>query len=317
ENNTKRSINDMSIKGKMMHIMLRYRHLFQGKLRREVIDKNTSIEQLRRLADESAAKLVNFPEGITFIPADYDQCYAEWVISDDADKDKAILYFHGGGFVMGNARSHRAIVAGFMQRLGSKALVFDYSLAPENPAPAAVNDSAAIYGWMLTQGYKPQNIVFAGDSAGAGVAVGTLIKLKDDSIPLPAVCALFSPCVDMTMSGESHITRAKADPCTPPGMTETYLSYYVGEGDPEHPYASPLFGNLAGLPPMIIQVGNDETLRDDSIYLAARAKKAGVEVKIKVWKGMFHCFPLLAPMFPEATQALDEVCLFIKEKLAS
>ncbi|HPF45029.1 MAG TPA: alpha/beta hydrolase [Syntrophomonadaceae bacterium] len=305
----------MSVKGKMMHVMLRNRHLMKGKLKREVIDKNSSIEQLRLETDQAAARIVDMPEGINFVEADYDKCYAEWVIADDADEDKAVLYFHGGGFIMGNARSHRAIVAGFMKRLGAKALVFDYHLAPENPAPAAVNDSAAIYSWMLKQGYKPENIAFSGDSAGAGIAVGTLLKLKDENIPLPAACALFSPCVDMTMSGESHRTRAKADPCTPPGSTETYLAYYVGDGDPEHPYASPLFGDLTGLPPMIIQVGNDEVLRDDSVYLATRAKKAGVEVNIKVWKGMFHCFPLLAPMFPEATLALEEVCQFVREKL--
>ncbi|SCY46034.1 alpha/beta hydrolase fold domain-containing protein [Alkaliphilus peptidifermentans] len=142
-----------------------------------------------------------------------------------------------------------------------------------------------------------------------------MIKCKDDGIPLPAVGATFSPCTDMTLSGESHKSRVKADPCTPKGANETYLSYYVGNGDPEHPYASPLFGDLHGLPPIIIQVGNDETLRDDSVLFAEKAKKSGVEVKIKVWNGMFHCFPVLAPMFPEATEALNETCSFLREKL--
>ncbi len=251
----------MSIKGRMMHIMLRYRYFLKGKLKREVIDKSTSIDQLRRDCDKSAARLVKMPDGITFIKLDYKLFYAEWVVPAGADENKIILYSHGGGFVMGNAKSHRGIVSGFVKHLGIKALVFDYSLAPENPAPAAVNDSAAIYCWLLQQGYKPENIVFAGDFAGGGIEFGTLLKLRNDKIPLPAACVAFSPCVDMTMSGESHRTRVKADPCIPKGMTETYFDYYVGDGDPKHPYASPLFGNLAGLSPIMIQVGNNETLR--------------------------------------------------------
>lgn len=301
----------MSIKAKMMHVMLKYRHLFKGRLWPDVIDKNTSIEKLRRDCDESAARFFKPIDGISYRESDYSDFYAEWVEIKDAPKDKAVLYFHGGGFVMGNARSHRNIVGNFVKYLGINALVFDYRLAPEHPAQAAVNDSAAIYSWLLKQGYQPENIVFAGDSAGGGIALAALLKCKDDGIPLPGVCAVFSPCTDMTISGESHITRVKADPCTPKGANETYLGYYIGEGDRKHSYASPLFGALSGLPPTIIQVGDNETLRDDSTRFAQKAKDAGVEIQIKVWKNMFHCFPLLAPMFPEATAALEEVCQFI------
>lgn len=216
---------------------------------------------------------------------------------------------------MGNTQSHRNIVGNFVKRLGIKALIFNYRLAPEHPAPAAVYDSVSIYRWLMEQGYKSENIAFAGDSAGGGIEFATMIKCKDDGLQMPVVCAAFSPCTDMTLSGGSHKTRANADPCIPTGSNETYTRYYVGKGDPKHPYASPLFGNLHGLPPIIIQVGNDETLRDDSTRFAEKAMQAGVEVKIKVWKGMFHCFPLLAPMFPEATKALDETCSFLREKL--
>lgn len=305
----------MSIKGKLFHLMLRYRHLLKGQLRPEVIDKNTSIEKLRKECDEAAARLLKKTEGATYNQAEYSDLYAEWVNPENAPQDKVVLYFHGGGFVMGNARSHRNIVANFVKRLGVKALTFDYSLAPEKPAPAAVSDSVAIYTWLLKQGYKPEDIAFAGDSSGGGIQFGAMIKCKDDGLPLPAVCAAFSPCTDATLSGESVKTRRKADPCTPKGADETYLGYYVGKGDPKHPYTSPLFGDLHGLPPIIIQVGNDEMGRDDSVRFGEKAKQAGVEVKIKVWKGMFHCFPLLAPMFPEATDALNETCDFLREKL--
>jgi acetyl esterase/lipase len=305
----------MSTKAKMMHYTLKYRHFFKGQLRPEVIDKNTSIEKLRRDCDETAARFFKPIAGISYKPSDYLDFYAEWVESENAPEEKIVLYFHGGGFVMGNARSHRNIVGNFVKHLGIKALVFDYRLAPEHLAPAAVNDSTAIYSWLLEQGYQPEKIAFAGDSAGGGIALATLLKCKDEGIPLPGVCTVFSPCTDMTISGESHNTRAKADPCTPRGANETYLGYYVGSGDRKHPYASPLFGDLSGLPPTIIQVGDNETLRDDSTRFGEKAKEAGVDVQLKIWKGMFHCFPLLAPMFPEATEALEEVCQFIGKNL--
>ena len=145
--------------------------------------------------------------------------------------------------------------------------------------------------------------------------MGTLLKLKDEGKPLPAALLAFSPCLDMTLSGDSIITKAEADPCTPKGANETFTRYYVGKGDPKHPYTSPLFGNLSGLPPMMIQVGENETLLDDAVRFARKAEEAGVEMYLKVTKGMFHCFPLLAPMFPEATNALKESCDFVVERM--
>lgn len=294
---------------------MRYRHLLKGKIKREVIDKNTSIEKLRRECDEAAERLTGMPEGITIEKAYNFPVYAEWIKPEGASENKAILYFHGGGFVMGNVKSHRRIVGNFVKTVGYKALLFDYRLAPEFPAPAAVYDSAAVYIRMLEQGYQPGDIIFAGDSAGGGIELGTLIKLRDDGIPLPSACVAFSPSLDMTISGESHKTRAKADPCTPKGMTETYYDYYVGNGDPMHPYASPLFGNLTGLPPVMIQVGDDEVLRDDATRFGEQADFYGVDIRVKVWKGMFHCFPLLAPMFGEATEAMKQVSAFIKQNM--
>lgn len=305
----------MSIKGRLFHLLMRYRHLLKGQWKRNVIDRNTSVGMLRQDCDQSAAKFVKLPEGIRIIPAEGSPVYSEWIIPENDPGSHAVLYFHGGGFVMGNAKSHRGIVSGFVNRLGIRALVFDYRLAPEHPAPAAVYDGAAMHTWLLAQGFRPENIVFAGDSAGGGIALGTLLKLKDDRLPLPSGCAAFSPSLDMTMSGSSHHSRAKADPCTPKGMTETFYAYYVGDGDFKQPYASPLFGDLGGLPPIMIQVGNDETLRDDSVRFAEKAQEAGVQIEVKIWKGMFHCFPLLAPMFREVTEALDETCGFIRKQL--
>lgn len=260
--------------------------------------------------------MVKPTDGVSFQIAENAPVYAEWVKPQGCNEKDIILYFHGGGFVMGNALSHRGIVGSFVKRLGIQALVFDYRLAPEYPAPAAAYDGAAVYHYVLKMGYQPKHIVFAGDSAGGGIALSTLLKLKDDGAPLPAACVVFSPCTDATLSGDSHKTRLRADPCTPKGANETYLGYYVGDGDAKHPYASPLFGELKGLPPLMIQVGDAETLLDDSVRFAKKAEEAKVEVRLHVWDGLFHCFPLLAPMFREATQAMDEVYEFIHNKLS-
>lgn len=305
----------ISFKARLMRAFMRNRHLFKGRFRPETVDQNTSIEALRRDADEAAKRLVKPTEGVSFQTAEGAPVYAEWAEPQGCNAEHMVLYFHGGGFVMGNACSHRGIVGSFVKHLGIKALVFDYRLAPEYPAPAAANDGAAMYRYVLGLGYRPEHIVFAGDSAGGGIALSTLLKIKDEGMHLPAACVAFSPCTDATLSGDSHKTRLKADPCTPKGSSETYLGYYVGGGDAKHPYASPLFGELKGLPPLMIQVGDAETLLDDSVRFAKKAEEAGVEVRLHVWDGLFHCFPLLAPMFREATQAMDEVCAFVHEKL--
>ncbi len=305
----------MSIRAKLFHTALKYRHLAKGKLRPDIITKECSIERLRAETDAAAKRLIKPIPGITYEPVETGIVYAEWVKSVQSPTDRAVLYFHGGGFVMGSAHAHRSIVGNLIKHLNVNALVFDYRLAPEHPAPAAVEDATAVYLWLLKQGYAAEQIAFAGDSAGGGIALATLLKLKDDGRPLPSACAVFSPCTDMTMQGASHQTRAAKDPCTPKGANATYMRYYVGAGDPQHPYASPLFGSLSGLPPIKIQVGDNETLRDDSVQFYEKARAAGVEVELRVWKGMFHCFPLMAPLFPEASTALTESCAFLRAQL--
>ncbi len=306
----------ISFKARLFRTFMRNRHLLKGRLTPETIDKNTSIEKLRVNTEEAAKRMVKPTSGVSFQSAEAAPVYAEWAEPDGCSANDLVLYFHGGGFVMGSALSHRGIVGNFVKRLGIKALVFDYRLAPEYPAPAAACDGAAMYHYALGLGYSARHIVFAGDSAGGGIALSTLLKLKDEGAPLPAACVVFSPCTDATLSGSSHKSRLRTDPCTPKGANETYLGYYVGGGDAKHPYASPLFGELKGLPPLMIQVGDAETLLDDSVRFAKKAENADVEVSLHVWDGLFHCFPLLAPMFREATQAMDEVCDFVHKKLS-
>lgn len=168
----------------------------------------------------------------------------------------------------------------------------------------------AAYRWLLDQGITPSNIVFVGDSAGGGLCLATLLAIRDQGIPLPAGGVAYSPVTDFKCTGESYRTKAKV--ClSPEGMAIALAKHYAGDADPGLPYISPLYGELHGLPPILIFAGEDETLRDDAIRFAEKAKKAGVDITLRIGEGMFHCYPAMAPLFPEATQAMIEICTFI------
>jgi acetyl esterase/lipase len=203
------------------------------------------------------------------------------------------------------------MVAKIAKGSGIIILQFNHRLAPEHPFPAALEDSLAAYRWLLAQGVSNSNIMIVGESAGGGLCLATLLALRDQGAPLPAAAVAISPWTDLTLSGESR--RTKADVClSPKGMAEVCTKYYLGSHNPENPWISPLFGDLHGLPPILINVGADDTLLDDSLRFAEKANAAGVDITLRVGEGMVHCYPLLAPLFPEATQAMDEICMFIK-----
>jgi acetyl esterase/lipase len=188
-------------------------------------------------------------------------------------------------------------------------------LAPEHPYPAALEDSLQAFRWLLDQGIKPSNIVFVGDSAGGGLCLATLLALRDQGTSLPAAAVAYSPVTDFKCTGESHQTKIKI--ClSPEGMAQALAKHYAGEEDPGLSYISPLYGELQGLPPLLIYAGEDETLRDDSIRFAAKAKDEGVDITLRLGEGMFHCYPAMAPLFPEATEAMNEICAFIKRHIA-
>jgi acetyl esterase/lipase len=244
---------------------------------------------------------------------------AEWIHpmglpnSPSAD-DRAIFYTHGGGYVSGDCEDHRMHVAKFVQASGVGALLYDYRLAPEHPFPAAMEDTLTAYRWLLSQKVNPSNIVIVGESAGGGLCLASLLAIRDEALPLPAAGVALSPWLDLTCTSASYTTNAWRDISTP-GSWFTWNSYYVGGNDPRNPWISPVYGDLHGLPPFLIEVGDHEIMLDDSIRFAEKAKAAGVDATIRVWEGMVHCFPILAPMFPEATQAWDEIISYIKTHL--
>jgi monoterpene epsilon-lactone hydrolase len=229
-------------------------------------------------------------------------------------KDKVIFFVHGGGYVSGSCADHRIHVAKFVKGTGIGALLYEYRLAPEHPYPAALDDSVKAYSWLLAQGVSPTDIACTGDSAGGGLCLALLLALKDRGIPLPAAAVALSPWTDLTCSGESLIFNAKK--CLAPEGTATAFSkHYVGPNDPRLPWISPLYGDLRGLPPLLIYVGSDETLLSDSTRFADRAKNSGVDVRLNIGEGLFHCYPVCAPLFPEATRAMEDICGFIKSAL--
>lgn len=234
-----------------------------------------------------------------------------------------ILYLHGGAYNMGSPSSHLGLVSQIVMRLGATATVVDYRLAPEHPYPAAIEDCTAAYRAVLEE-VDQSSLVVAGDSAGGGATLATMVAARDAEVPLPACLYLLSPWTDLTLSGESHQTKRSVDPLIPKGGVESHLQLlddlvdgYRGVEDAGHPGISPLFADLAGLPPLLLQVGSDETLLSDSTMLAARAEAAGVEVELEVADGMWHVWQFLAPMLPESRTALDRAAAFIQSRTST
>jgi len=241
---------------------------------------------------------------------------AEWVAAAGAADDRVILYLHGGGYVMGSIATHREMVARLSKASGARALVIDYRLAPEHPFPTAVDDATAAYRWLLSQNIKPSRIVVAGDSAGGGLALATLLALRDAKAPLPAAGVCLSPWVDMEGTGASMTTRAKADPVVQKQGLLGMAQLYLGGKDPKSPLAAPLHADLRGLPPLFIQVGDSETLLDDSTRVAEKAKTAGVKVDLEIWPEMPHVWQLFAPFLPEGQQAIDKIGKYVQQTTA-
>jgi epsilon-lactone hydrolase len=239
----------------------------------------------------------------------------EWISPADAPQDKAILYFHGGGFRIGSVASHRDLIAQIAIASGWRVLAINYRLAPDHRFPAALDDTLAAYAWMLGQGLKHGDIAFAGDSAGGNLVLATMLALRERGLPLPVAGVLMSPWTDLAATGESYVSRAEADPIHQrPMILALAKNYLGGQGDPRDPLASPLYADLSGLPPLLIQVGDRETVLDDSIMFADKARAAGVTVGLEVWDGMIHVFQMFGAELAEAHQAISAIAGFLNRQ---
>ncbi len=300
-----------TLKTQFIHFLLQHRHWFRGRLRPETVTERTDMVALRARTEKMAARLGQLDTSFKLISEEHRGVHAERLMVN-AHGQALLLYFHGGGYTTGSASSHRGIVSKFVKASGVNALCFDYRLAPEHPFPAALDDSIAVYQNLLATGWLPESIVFCGDSAGGGLALATLLKLKSLAMPLPKAAVLLSPWVDLTLQQASYLTD---DPLAPPGSWQVYGKWYARTHDKKNPLISPLYGDMQGLPPMFISVGTRENIHDEAVALMVKAEQAGVEVHRQIGQGMMHCYPAMAPILPEAVEALADIAGFIRQQL--
>lgn len=239
---------------------------------------------------------------------------AEWLRAPQIPGPHAVLYLHGGGYVMGSCNTHRALCGAISRAAGAAVLLPEYRLAPEAAFPAAVDDAVASYQWLLDQGHVPAQLAIAGDSAGGGLTAATLIALRDRSLPMPAAAVCISPWSDLTCSAGTYRTRAEADPMIAPADIVEMAAHYLQGADPESPLASPNFGDLRALPPLLIHVGEDEVLLDDAMQLHERATAAGVASTLEVWDDMIHVWHAFHPLLAQGREGVARVGSFLREQ---
>jgi len=274
--------------------------------------KAGSIEA-QRARQERTARFARLPTDIQCQPVVADSVPAEWIKAPDASRG-AILYLHGGAYVLGSINTHRELVARLVRATKAPALIINYRLAPKDPYPAALEDATTAYLWLLDRGIEPSTILLAGDSAGGGLALATLVALRDAGESLPAGAVCISPWTDLALTGGSIRAKARADPILAPSVLETWARTYAGTHDLTDPMLSPLYADFGGLPPLLIQVGRNEILLDDAVRCAEMARQAGVEVTLEVWEGMFHVFHML-PFLPETKEAIRHIAGFVTQRL--
>ena len=248
---------------------------------------NKTFEEHRN-ALESLSKLTFLPSGTRTECVSFDGIKAEWVSVGKVTEDKVILYLHGGAYTFGSLNTHRDIAARMSKYSGFRVLVLDYRLAPEYPYPAAIEDATNAFHWLIKIGISPNNIAVVGDSSGGGLAIVTMLSLRDHGDQLPGSAVCFSPWTDLAGKGESKTEKNDIDPMIKPDWLDYMAAFYVCDNDLKNPFISPIYANLQGLPPILIQVGSDEVLLSDSISLKNQALKAGVEVKLDIWEKMWH-----------------------------
>jgi epsilon-lactone hydrolase len=280
-------------------------------LRQAPVDFSLPVEALRA-GFEEAMRHVPVADNVRTTPVTLGEVGAVDVVVDGVTPADVVLYFHGGGYVIGSAQSSVPLAAELAQRTGAKVITVDYRLAPEHPFPAAVDDARAAYQELLTQGVAPGRIAFAGESAGGGLAVAAVLALRDAAVTLPTSILAMSPWADLTLSGDTFLEKQPVDAVLTGAGLRRSVEDYVGSADPSDPYISPIFGDLHGLPPILIQSGSREILLSDSLRLASRAAVADVQVTLDVVPGVPHVFQAYAGMLDEGEAALRRAADFLR-----
>ncbi|PJE43118.1 MAG: alpha/beta hydrolase [Pseudomonas sp.] len=267
-----------------------------------------SFLEARKLRDESG-DIFKIAPGVSKVDILINTFKAEWLIPDNEISDSAILYLHGGAYVLGSLRTHRGLASHIAKAGRTRVLLIDYRLAPENPYPAALDDALTAYKWIQeTTGLPTNRIIIAGDSAGGGLALATAIRLRESGQALPRALICLSPWTDLTFSGTSINSQLKQDPFfSSTDQLQMAASAYAGEHDLSNPEISPRLANYQGLPEIFIQVGSDEILLSDSIDLVSIAQKSGTKISVDVWPGMWHVWQVFHGVMPESKKAIESI----------
>ena len=289
--------------------------LYQGWVERMTANPEMDVATLRDMF-ESWHLLTAEPSGVSYDEVDAGGVPAIWCTPEGAAMDRVVIWAHGGGYVVGSMHSHRKATGHLAKAIGGRGLVFDYRRAPDFPHPAQNVDAVAVYRWVLDQGIAPERIATTGDSAGGSLCTSMVLAARDQGLPLPAAIMPTSPWYDKQGTGDSIATNAERDVLVKKDILMGMTALFLGEsGSPTDPLADPLHADLAGLPPMLIQVGGDETLLDDSTRMAERARAAGVTVDIEVFPEMQHVFQMMAGNAPEADDAIAKMAAWVRPLL--
>lgn len=281
------------------------------------LQSQTSLET-RRAQLEAIGTRTPLPSDVQVEEVTIDHLTGDWIRTPESLSDRVVLYLHGGGFVMGSSKAYRFFASALSRLTQSRVFVLNYRLAPEHPFPAALEDSLVAYRWLLSAAVQPKHLILIGDSAGGTLVLGTLIALRDAGISLPAGAILISPALDLTLSGASYTTNAELDIMENRDLMLEVRHMYLGERDPRSPEVSPLYANLSGLPPLLVHVGSDEVLLDDSKQVVERVHQAGGSAQLHIGDGMWHVWHVTAVRqeFPEGKLALEQIRDFVQQRIA-
>lgn len=277
--------------------------------------RHETLDQSRRRFLAMEALIPRPPRDTQTITINVGGVSANRVITPASRPNRHVLYLHGGAYRLGAPSTYRHFTWRVASAAQARALVIDYRLAPEHPFPAALEDAVSCYRWLLAEGADPRRFAVVGDSAGGGLTLALLLKLRDSGLPLPAAAVALSPWTDLASTGASLTLNAKSDAMVNAHDVPKFAADYLAGADPRDPYASPLYGDPSGLPPTLIQVGSDEVLRDDAVRMAKRMQHAHCQVELQIWPQMPHVWHLLAPILPEAREAITEIGKFVQRTL--
>jgi acetyl esterase/lipase len=296
----------MSLRSEIVRLGLRT--LIKGRDCRSV-----TVEQSRRFAAACERMIPNPPASVRTLHVNAGGILADLITTPNSEQNRYVLFLHGGAFIVGSPSLYRHLTWRLAVAACARVVAVDYRLAPEHPFPAALDDAFTAYNWLLDGGADPARTVVIGDSAGGGLVFSLMLRLRDEGLRLPGAAVTLSPWTDLAFTGASLKLNGAADPMLRTDYPPLFVNHYLAGADPRAPYASPLYGDPAGLPPTLIQVGSDEVLRDDAVRMAERMRGAGCAVELEIWPRMPHVWQAYVPFLPEARRAIVRIGAFARE----